>query len=69
VSHTTKYFVRFDGPSFAGVLKTATATVAKEILTGEKQSLTVSVNPLRYAVWPLEIIWRSDIRKSYMSLD
>jgi len=56
VSQTTKFFVRFDGPSFAGALKTATATVAKEILTGEKQSLTVSVNPLRYAVWPLEII-------------
>ena len=62
-----KLFLRFDILSFDGVLKTATATIAKEILTGEKQSLTVSMYPLRYAVWPPEIIWRPNIR--CMSLD
>jgi hypothetical protein len=56
VSQTTYFFVRFDGPSFDGALNTVTPTTAKEILTWEKQSLTVSVYPLRYAVWLLEII-------------
>ena len=70
MSQTEKNFVvRFDGPSFDGALKTVTLTIAKEILTWEEQSLTVSVYPLRYAFWPLEIIWRPDIRNSYMSLD
>jgi hypothetical protein len=58
-----QFFVRFDGPSCDGTLKPVIPTTAKEILTWEKQSLTVSVYPLRYAVWPLDIIWWPDIRK------
>jgi hypothetical protein len=53
---TTKFcFMPFDGPSFDGTLKTVARQIAKEILTSEKQSLTASVYPLRYAIWPLEI--------------
>jgi hypothetical protein len=48
---------RFVYPSVYGMLQTVTPSIATEILTCEKQSLTVSVFPLRYAVWPLEIIW------------
>jgi hypothetical protein len=33
---------RFDGPSFDGLLKSVSPAVAKEILTCEKQLLTVS---------------------------
>jgi hypothetical protein len=36
------FFPRFDGPSFDGLLKTVSPTVAKEIVTCEKQLLTVS---------------------------
>ena len=68
VSQTTTSFLWFDGPSFDGTLKTVTTTTAKETLTC-KQSLTVSVYPSRYAVWPLEIILRPDIRKDYISID
>ena len=35
----------FDGPSFDGPPETVTSTIAKEILTCEKQSHTVSVYP------------------------
>jgi uncharacterized membrane protein len=34
-------------------------TSLKQILTCEKQSLTVSVYPLRYAIWTLEILLKS----------
>ena len=53
------FFLRFDRPSFDGRLKTVTTTVAKEILTCRKRSLTVSVYLLRFAVWRLEIILKS----------
>ena len=46
------FCVWFDGPSFDGILKT---TIATETLTCEKQWSTVSVYPLRYAIWPREI--------------
>ena len=53
------YFLRFDGPSFEWVFKTVTPKVAKEILTCGKQAFTVSVYPLRYVIWPLEIILKT----------
>jgi hypothetical protein len=55
---TTKFFfVSLDGPSFDGILRIAvTPTVAKEILTCEKHSLTSNVYQLRHAIWSLEII-------------
>jgi hypothetical protein len=43
-----------------------TPTIAKEILTREKQSFTVSVLPSRCAVWPLEILRRPEVHKGYM---
>jgi hypothetical protein len=42
-----------------GILKTVTPTIAEEILTCEKQSLTVSTYLLHYAIWPLEIILKT----------
>ena len=41
-------------------------TVANEVLTCKKQSLTVSVHPSRYAVWPLEILQGPEVRKRYI---
>jgi hypothetical protein len=39
-------------------------TIAKEILTWEKQSFSARFYPLRYTIWPLEIIlktWNSEV--------
>ena len=61
------FFVRFDEPWFDGTLKTAAPTIAKEILTCEKQSLTVSVYPLRFAIGPLEVTLKTCNSKGYVS--
>jgi hypothetical protein len=44
VSRTTAKYLLWDGPLFDEILKTVTSTIAKEILTCEKQSLSA----LRY---------------------
>ena len=49
------FFLRFNHPLFDGILKTATPTVAKEILECDKDLLANSVYPLLYTVWPLKI--------------
>jgi len=59
---------QYDGPSFNGILKTVTPTIAKQILTCKK-SLTLSIYPLCYAILPMEIIWRPEIHKGYISIN
>ena len=61
-----KITLRFDGPPFDGPLNAATPSVAKEVLTRKKQSLSAFV---RYDTlsghW--KCFWRPEIRKCYMS--
>jgi hypothetical protein len=45
-------------PTVDGILKALTPKVAKEILTCEKQSLSVNVCTLRYALWQMQLIWK-----------
>jgi hypothetical protein len=52
-------FLQFNDPSFDGMLKIFTPAVAEEILTCEKQTLTVSVHPICYTIWPLEVILKT----------
>jgi hypothetical protein len=61
VNQTTRTFlvVRSDGLSFDRILKNVTPTIGEEILTFEKLSRAVSVYPLRYAIWSLEIILKT----------
>ena len=46
-----KITLRFDGPPFDGPLNAATPSVAKEA-----EAVTLSVCPLRYAIWSLEML-------------
>jgi hypothetical protein len=43
-SRTTANYLLLDGPLFDGVLKTVTTTVAKEILTCERESLSAFIH-------------------------
>jgi len=47
------------------VLEIVTLAIAKRN-TCEKQSLLISVYPLRCAIWTLEMIWRHGIHKCYI---
>ena len=40
--------------------------ISKEMLICKKQSLTVSVHPSRYAVWPLYILQGTEVHKGYI---
>jgi hypothetical protein len=65
---TLQNIFRFDGTSFDGLLKIVTATTAKRN-TREKQSLTISVYPLRCVIWPQEILLKTQNSKCYISIN
>jgi len=50
--------LRLGGPTFDELLKIVTPTTAKRN-TQEKHTLTVSVYPLRYVIWPQEILLKT----------
>ena len=56
--NNNKTFLRLVGPSFDELLKILTLTIAKNTNV-EKQSLPVSVYALRYAIWPMEILFKT----------
>ena len=51
-------FLYLDGTSFDELLEIVAATVTKRN-TCEKQSLSVSVNPLHQSIWPLEMLLKT----------
>lgn len=53
------FFVQFDRPLFGGTLNSVIPKIAKKTLSNEKQLLSVSTNPLSYAIWPLETMWKA----------
>ena len=60
--------LRLCGPSIDELLKIVTPTTAKRN-TDEKQSFRVSVYPLRYVIWPQEILLKTSNSKCYISIN
>jgi hypothetical protein len=63
-----KIFSQLDGPSLDELLEIVTPTITKRN-TCQKQSLSVSIYPLCYAIWALEMVFflRPEIHKCYIS--
>ena len=62
------YRLWFGGPSFDGILK-ITPTVAKQILTPERQSLAFVFIHYTTLFGYCKFFWRSEIRKGYISVN